>query len=342
MATFSNIDGEESATVTFTVAAVSLTRNSSAELQEILCIGDPDVSTNIARVNSSHPDSTEAGLVVRQVGFSTTHNVSSVGGAVIVRSSAADFAATVSGNVGQASTVWAVQVDGRVRAQNSTIGDLLASVQQNSTVWAVQVDGRVRAQNSTIGDLLASVQQNSTVWAVQVDGRVRAQNSTIGDLLASVQQNSTVWQTQAAVRTSSGAGVEGSTGVPERGALGLNVRPIVPLLHSAFASTAGATSTNTVLVSSQAGIHYCVYAFSITSTVAAASTISFRSSLANVNWPLRLGSQSSGVTGANLAVTPPAYLFRTSSAGNALTFHVPSSGAEYDVVVSYFESTNTA
>lgn len=65
MASYKNIDGEESGTVTFTVAAVELTRNSSAELQEILCVGDPDISTNVGRVTSVPPDSTMAGVGVR-------------------------------------------------------------------------------------------------------------------------------------------------------------------------------------------------------------------------------------------------------------------------------------
>lgn len=275
MATFSNIDGEESATVTFRVATVQITRGSTDEQQEILVLGDPESSVAIARVSSIAPASSDAGLVVRQVGHSTTVNVSSLAGAVIVRSSAADFAATVSGNVGQASTVWAVQVDGIVRAQNSTIGDLLASVQQNSTVW----------------------------------------------------------QTQAALRTSSGGGLEGSTnGVPQ-GALGLHVRIAPSSVQTFAASTVGATSTNTVLVSSQAN-PIKVWSYCITSTVVTPSTVSFRSSLAGLKWPLVLGSGSSGITGANLASQPPHFLFQT-DANTALTFHTPSSGPEYSIAISY-------
>ena len=61
--------------------------------------------------------STAADNPVTVAGYSTTVNVSSLAGPVIVRSSAADFVGTV---------------------HNSTIGDLLASVQQNSTVWQTQ------------------------------------------------------------------------------------------------------------------------------------------------------------------------------------------------------------
>lgn len=123
------------------------------------------------------------------IGASTTVNVSSLAGAVMVRSSAADHLGTV---------------------YQSSIADLKATVAQNSTVWAIQADGRVRAQNSTIGDLLASVQQNSSVWQVQPGSTVfaksagfsvdssNAQNVKLdGSTALSVQQNSSVWQVQA-------------------------------------------------------------------------------------------------------------------------------------------------
>ena len=303
------------------MGAVSLTRNSSAELQEILCIGDPEVASSlgIARVLSGAPASTNAGLAVRIV--SGPSSVADFSVRAVLPSTATDNPVSAA----QASTVWAVQVDGRVRAQNSTIGDLLASVQQNSTVWAVQVDGRVRAQNSTIGDLLASVQQNSTVWAVQLPSSqsFQVKNSTIGDLLASVQQNSTVWQTQAAVRTSSGGGVEGSTTTPAAGALGLHVRPCFPTLLS---TTVNVTSTNstsfyTLIDAAGAGLKNKVYAYFIGSTHTIPSTGEFISSTSAPKWAVNFGSGSSGITGANLAVSPPAYLFET-AANTSLTFRV--------------------
>lgn len=301
MPSFTNIDIEESATVTARVASVQIARGSTNEEQEILCLGDPDSSAAIAAVTGAAPLSTRLGLNVRIVSGP---------------SSVADLA---------------------VRAVlPSTIGDNLVSAQQNSTTWAVQVDGRVRAQNSTIGDLLASVQQNSTVWAAQIDGRVRAQNSTIGDLLASVQQNSTVWQTQAAVRTSSGAGVEGSTSMPVNGVLGLHVRQVFPTLLSTGRSTAGNNSTSLSMVSSVAGQRVKVYAYSITSTMEAVNDVSFYSSAANLLWPIALRSISSGVTGANLAVSPPGWLFATDT-GAALNFNVTGTTGTYKVAISYFQ-----
>ena len=294
-------------------------------------------ASGVSMSTDTGPASTVQGLIVRQVGFSTTVNVSSLAGVV---------------NVQQNSTVWAIQADGRVRAQNSTILDLLASVQQNSTVWAIQADGRVRAQNSTILDFLASVQQNSTVWQVQAHNssiadllasaqqnstvwQVQAHNSTIGDLLASVQQNSTVWQTQAKIMDSSAVSPNIVGTRPTTGAQGFAVRTVLNDLQSTAFSTIGNGSTSATVVSSVASQRIKVYAYSITSTAQAVNTLTFASSLGNAIWHIQMQSVSSGISGANLAVSPPAWLFGT-AANEPLVFKVTGTTGSYHLSFSYF------
>ena len=140
MPTFSNIDGEESSTVTFTVGAVSLTRNSSAELQEILCIGDPDVASSLglARVTNTAPASSNAGLNVRILsGPSSVADFavravlpSTYGdhGLRVLQSSAADLNVTV-GNF--STTVNVSSLAGAVVVRSSA-ADHLASVYQST------------------------------------------------------------------------------------------------------------------------------------------------------------------------------------------------------------------
>jgi len=65
VATFNHISGQEPSTVTFKVATVQVTRNSSAMQQEILSLGDAESSLGIARVVAAPPSSTEYGLAVR-------------------------------------------------------------------------------------------------------------------------------------------------------------------------------------------------------------------------------------------------------------------------------------
>lgn len=313
-------------------------------------LADRDASTQIAAVHNGTPASTTYGVVVRLPAplFDSTNNAlrvfqaASSGGAssteVTVRqSTAADLQVTAT----QASTTWAVQltqysttaqvssVAGRVEvgeyssaapASNSTglivriaqpsTGTFAISsiagrtmVDQNSTTWVTQC--------SSLGGVV-SVQQNSTTWPVQIPSTqsFQAKNSTIGDLLASVQQNSTVWQTQAALRISQ------------------------TLLSTAF-STIGNNSTSSTIVSSAAGLRQKVYAYSITSTVQTVNTLSFASSLANVIWTAQMQSISSGISGANLAVSPPAWLFATEAA-SPLVFKITGSTGTYHLSFSYF------
>lgn len=66
MATFSHIGLAEPSTITKALAAVTVTRNSSATEQELLSLADPESSLGVARVTNARPDSTMWGLVVRQ------------------------------------------------------------------------------------------------------------------------------------------------------------------------------------------------------------------------------------------------------------------------------------
>ena len=280
--------------------------------------------------------STAADLNVTVAGYSTVVSVSTVG-ARVTQSTAADLNAAVV----QGSTVWPVQIPSSqsVQVKNSTIGDLLASVQQNSTVWSVQIPSSqsVQVKNSTIGDLLASVQQNSTVWQVQIPSSqsVQVKNSTIGDLLASVQQNSTVWQTQAKIQDSSGVGPNILGTRPSTGAQGIAVRHVLNDLQSTCFSTIGNGATSATVVSSGASLRHKVFAYSITSTAQAVNTLTFASSLGNPIWHVAMQAFSSGISGANLAVTPPAWLFATESA-SPLVFKVTGTTGSYHLSFSYF------
>jgi hypothetical protein len=175
------------------------------------------------------------------------------------------------------------------------------------------------------------------VWPVQIPSTqsIQVKNSTIGDLLASVQQNSTVWFTQAILRDSSGTGLVGTTTRPSTGAQGLVVRHVLNDLQSTCFSTLGNNSTSSTIVSSAAGLRHKVFAYSITSTAQAVNTLSFASSLANPIWVMQMQSISSGITGANLAVSPPAWLFATEVA-SPLVFKIGPSTGTYHVSLSWF------
>ena len=423
MPTFSNIDGEESSTVTFRVRAVQFDMAGVTEDMEVLALGDPDSSAALAAVTNAAPASTRFGLNVRVVGgpssvadfavravlpstygdhglrvlqstagdlnvtvagYSTTVNVSSLAGPVIVRSSAADQLVSVYQSTaadlnvtvaGYSTTAQVSSVAGLVNTRPvsssgvslstdtdpaSTVQGLIVRQVGFSTMVAVSslagaVDVRpvagstftVRAMQSSAADLNVTVAGYSTTVNVSsVGGAVvvrssaadffaTVKNSTIGELLASVQQNSTVWQTQAKIQDSSGVGFIGTITRPTTAAQGLAVRTVLNDLQSTYLSTMGNNSTSSTIVSSVAAQRVKVFAYSITSTVQAINTLSFASSLANPIWGVQMQSVSSAIAGANLAVTPPAWLFATEAA-SPLVFKVTGTTGTYHLALSYF------
>lgn len=123
----------------------------------------------------------------------------------------------------------------------------------------------------------------------------------------------------SALTDANGAIVNTSTSAPSSNAVGIITRPVVSGMQTYAASTTG-QSTATTLVSSAAGSKAFVYAYSITSTASTGPVAAGFYDGATLKWPIRL---SSGFAGANLAVSPPAYLF-SGSTGAALTFNVAS------------------
>lgn len=163
---YGEISGAEPSTVTFKLASVTQEWNSTVRHQEIVTLGGTLSTLAQAEVLDSAPASTVWALAVRQVGHSTTVNVSSLGGAVIVRSSAANLLAsvyqssaadlnvTVAGYVAP-STIVTVST-GSVRVHQSTAGDLQATVTPASTTWAVQMSQySTTAQVSSVGGIVA-------------------------------------------------------------------------------------------------------------------------------------------------------------------------------------------
>lgn len=451
MATFSNIGLEEPSTITKSLAAVTVTRNSSATEQELITLADPESSLGLLRITDTTPDSTMFGVVVRQVGYtapSTTVSVST-GSVRVHQSTAADLNVTVAGY----STVVSVST-GSIRVHQSTATDLLARVNQgagNSSAadrWRVNVanssasdylpvrivdssgtgfltpgneytagstyssfagptiaynnssndtyrtvgvatplpaqllsssggnpyDSTNRAYNvnvvagaasgstiatisrflSTSGDpvtvgdtanaairvnVVAGAAGGSTIVTVST-GSVRVHQSSAADLTATVTFASTGNTVQARVTTSSGGAVNGSTSYHSSNHtfMGLNVRPLMPVMNSVSTTvTSTASSHFYELISSGALLQKRVYAYSVTSTAASPLALEFVSGTNTVVWSLDVGSGSSGVTGANLAVPPPGALFQTAFSGN-LNLRLASTGVGVRVSLAYYET----
>jgi hypothetical protein len=227
---------------------------------------------------------------------STALNVRVVGGA----SSAADFPVQISGNstVIQGTSPWTI-------AGNSTV--VILSGNSSVIVTSGNSSVIVTSGNSSVivtsGNLTSTCIQGTNPWTIA--------------------GNSTVVFAQGHL----------ASAAPSSGSSGLVVRDIYDLRLTVASSNAFA-STSFAVQTSAAAIATYVTAYTITSTVAAATKIGFYDG-ATLLWPVQLQAVSSGVSGANLSGFP--YLFKGSAAAG-MTLQTPSSVAGVRVGVSYYRA----
>lgn len=372
---YDHISGAEPSTITFKARTVTQTQNSSKMHQELISLADPESSLAIAAVLGVAPVSTAFGLVVRRVGDSTSiiHGdstvfqgtspwvVSQVAGSTwnvrAQNSSAADLQATVTPLAG---STW------NVRALNSSAGDFLVTISGNSTVaplagstWntrtlqssaadlqmtatpAAGSTWNVRALQSSAADLQATVTPVAgSTW------NVRALQSSAADLqVTATPAAGSTWTVRALnssaadllVTATIGTNLQ-STAAPSSNSSGLTVRLVVDNILTTASTTAFA-STSFTIQSSAALLRSYVVAYSIMSTNAGPNKVRFYSG-STLLWPVIFAAVSSAVSGANLAVSAPAYLFRTKVAG-PLSLNIGGGGStasQFQVAVSYFRA----
>lgn len=179
---------------------------------------------------------------------------------------------------------------------------------------------------------------NATMRAVSLTNGLPVNivaGSAAGSTLVTVRQ-STASELQATARlnTSSGGAVEGSTASPAHTVLGLHVRQALSSLQSVTTFLTSSNSTALyALVSSVAGMRHKAYAYFVASTHTSPSTLVFMSSAVGDLWAVNFGSGSSGVTGANLTISPPGFLFATANQ-SALNCRIENASTQVLVRVS--------
>lgn len=370
MATFNHISGAEPSTITFKAATVTQTRNSSVMHQELISLADPESSLAIVAILGAAPASTTFGLVVRRVGDSTSiiHGDSTVaplaGSFWVVRSSKADALGTVyqstaadlQATVTQASSLWQVQVS---NGNSSVTITAIAAGAGRLNIGSTAADNAVVISgNSTVAPLAGSTWNTRPIQSSAADlqmtatpaagstWNVRALQSSAADLqVTATPVAGSTWttrpiQSSAAdlqVTATIGGNLQ-STAAPSSNSSGLIVRQVVDNILTTSSTTAFASTLFTIQ-SSAAGLRSYVVAYSIMSTNAGPTKIRFYSG-STVLWPVIFAAVSSAVSGANLAVSAPAYLFRTKVAG-PLSLNIGGGGSTapgFAVGVSYFRA----
>jgi hypothetical protein len=299
----------------------------------LMRLADRDQSTQTAAVLGGVPPSSAYGLVVRMPApiNDSTNNALRVN--------------VVAGAAGGSTIVTVSQL------LDSSGGSVTAADSANNAIRVNVVAGA--AGGSTVVTVNGNASSNSSLYlpvrltngtAFLTASQDYADASTASNLAGPVLTydngtNATMRAVSVALGlpvrnyTSSGGGVEGSTTAPAAGVIGLHVREALQDLLSTRAVITSSNSTALyTLVSSAAGLKHKVYVYSLTSTETTPSTLVFMSSNAIDRWAVSFGSGSSGVTGANLSVSPPSYIFKTDAA-NALRCLIEK-GASTQCIVS--------
>lgn len=272
----------------------------------------PLISTAVAAANSSAMNVRVVGGVSSAVDFPVRALFSSTKADNLIsvyQSSAAELQATVTPAAG---STWAV------RPLQSSAADLQATVTPVAgSTW------NVRPLQSSAADLQVTATQGGT-WNI----------GTVTTITGVTTVSSVAGVVMARLQDSSGVGIAGSTGPTAIGVNGLVTREVMPALLS---TTVLITSTHSTalyaLISSAAGLRQKVYAYFVSSTHTVPSTLVFMSSNAIDRWHVGFGSGSSGMSGANLAMSPPAWLFHTDVA-NALNVRIEGGSSVTSTVIA--------
>ena len=316
MATFASIGLSQPAASTITMSLRTVTHDlgGSTLHSEVLVVGDPDSSNAVAAVTNAAPDSTRFGLNVRIVSGPST---------------VTDFAvrALLPSTVG----------DNRVTVYQSTLGDLRANAYQSTYGDLV-----VRAAQSTATDLLTAIGAVQASTLVQNSTRFVAVRLTDGSSFVALGGDYTDGSTTS---TLAGPALTYSNSSNDTMRMVGVAQPLPVQIRSGtlslLSTTVVVTSTNSThryeLISSAASVRHKVFAYFVGSTHTNPSSATFQSSgLANNagsdKWTVNFGSGSSGMTGANLAVTPPAFIFAT-AVNEPLTIRVEGGSSATSTVV---------
>lgn len=258
--------------------------------QEVMTLGGANSTLEIARVQATAPASTAMGVVVRIAGGP---------------SSAVDLQARVNQGIGNSSAGdrWSV-----IAAPASTLWASSAGFHFDSSGY-LQVTQA--GAPSTVITIARMVGNSSAVDSMPV--RIVDSSGTGFALLGTDYTDASTTSTLVAPSLTYNNGTNNTMRLVG------TLQPLPVQLRTGTLSyestTAFVTSTHSTavyaLVSSVAASVHKVYAIHVTSTHTRPSTIVFMSSLVGDIWAGCFGSGSSGVTGFNMAVTPPAFLFKT-------------------------------
>jgi hypothetical protein len=330
-------------TITLKLRSVTLDLNSTVVHQEVMTLGGAESSLEIARVQATAPASTVMALAVRIAGGP---------------SSAADATFRVNQGLGNSSAadIWNVNMrssaaNALVSVYQSTASDLLATVtpasgstwrtQPGSTAWAssagfhfdssgaLQVTGATASTVVTVARMVGNSSASDYMPVRIVD------SSGTGFLSPGVEytDGSTTSTLAAPGVAFSNSSNDTMRLVGIANPLPVQLTRVTPTLLSTTTLITSTASTALYTLVSSAAVRQKVYGYMVTSTHTVPSTMIFWSSNSIDRWHVGFGSGSSGMTGANMVLSPPAWIFAT-DVSNALRVSIEGGSSGNSTVIA--------
>lgn len=342
------------------------TEATNSEGRQVIVVGDPSVNANVAAVKSEDvgSSSTEYGLVVRLAGSAQVNavagtlgvNLGKVDGTIQVNVGKIDDNvsvkfATISGTAG----VNLGKVDGTIQTNVGKIDDVV-SVRMNSIAGTVgvnlgKVDGTIQVDVGKINDSVALKAGTNNIGDVDV-ASIAAGDNNIGNVdivsgtLTNITNTVAVYfdRGDPGVKVTSGTLTNITDTVKVRidpGHNVVNIGSTISLPVTVSTTTSGISASGVQVVAPEAGHNIKVFAYSVQTTGAVSMAIKFTNGAGTSPtefWrPLVTAGGVTGVQGANLAVSPPGYLFATGV--NTTLAIVNDSASLIHYSVAYFKES---
>lgn len=299
-------------------SSVSITQGSGADVdsrtestngnhRQVVVLGDPAVNDSVAAVKSTDPSSNDQGIVVRD-----PNTTAIVSGLRDVRVQSVVDGTIQVGTVTRLDRVMNV-VDGTL----STIGRV-----QNLVDGTVSLITRVDRVMNVVDGTLSTVSNVSTVASItNMTGLDRVRNVVDGTISTVTRVSNVVDGTLSLVNIQSTAVIAAAGG-------------------TVAGSTSGVSVSGVTLISPESSRNIKVYAISLTTTAQVHNQVRFTNGAGTsptTFWQVGLQAPSQGISGVNLAVTPPGFLFACGS--NTTLALLKDTGSLVHYAISYFKES---
>ena len=337
--------------------------NAGGDHRQVIVVGDPSITDSVAVVKASDPASNDEGVVVRDPnttaivsGLRDVRVQSLVDGTVSVENitrvrNVVDGTLSlitrvdrvinlIDGTLSVVTFVPAVQrvqnvVDGTLTTVTGV--DRVRNLVDGTITTVTRVDRVMNLVDGTISTVgaLTGITNSIQVHILSTNGTMAVNVGHITDTMAVMAKDGTfAVYFSPNVPSMNVAKFNGNAAItPNAGIPAINIYATANIFTVA-GSTSGVSVSGVTLVSPSANANFKVFAFSLTSTGTVHQTISF----ANGNgaaqtkfWEVGLQAPSQGIAGANLAVSPPGFLFETGLSTTLVLFKDTGSLVHYSV-----------